>query len=150
ELFDLDHVSDGDLVLLAAGLDDCVRRHRATQLSCIVRLAQRYPLVRERVWVRSRYGPAVFGVSRRTTGQGYVRRGARVKSPQVTVHQSSWTGGPAGRAAERRRGRRPPTSAAGSSSASSSSSSSSESDSSERSSESSSSSSSSSSSDSSS
>src|SRR6202008_462204 len=30
ELLDLDHVSDGDLVLLAAGLDDCVCRHRAT------------------------------------------------------------------------------------------------------------------------
>ena len=29
ELLDLDHVTDGDLVLLAAGLDDCVRRHRA-------------------------------------------------------------------------------------------------------------------------
>src|SRR6185295_8033970 len=28
ELFDLDHISHRDLVLLAAGLDDCVRRHR--------------------------------------------------------------------------------------------------------------------------
>ena len=33
ELLDLDHVSDGDLVLLAAGLDDCVGRHRCSCLN---------------------------------------------------------------------------------------------------------------------
>src|ERR1700757_4454206 len=32
ELLDLDHVSDGDLVLLAARLDDCVGRHRCSCL----------------------------------------------------------------------------------------------------------------------
>src|ERR1700754_4894318 len=30
ELLDLDYVSNGDLVLLAAGLDDCVARHRSS------------------------------------------------------------------------------------------------------------------------
>src|SRR6516165_3674851 len=37
ELLDLDHVSDGDFVLLAAGLDDCVGRHRC---SCLFLLAR--------------------------------------------------------------------------------------------------------------
>src|SRR5689334_655604 len=35
-------------------------------------------------WVRSHVGPAVVGVSRKTTGPGYVRPAYRVKSPQVT------------------------------------------------------------------
>src|ERR1700752_4427119 len=48
ELFDLEHVSDGDLVLLAAGLDDCVRRHRSIH-SYVVHLTARYLSVRSRV-----------------------------------------------------------------------------------------------------
>src|SRR6185369_13352680 len=32
EFLNLDHVTDGEFVLLAAGLDDCVRRHRSSAL----------------------------------------------------------------------------------------------------------------------
>src|SRR3954453_19043710 len=32
EFLNLDHVTDSDFVLLAAGLDDCVRRHRSSAL----------------------------------------------------------------------------------------------------------------------
>jgi len=67
ELLDLDHVSDGDLVLLAAGLDDCVRRHRSSSSQ-----GARYLSVRSRVWGAGAWSPAVVGISRKTTGPGYV------------------------------------------------------------------------------
>src|ERR1700738_2438687 len=99
ELLDLDDVSDGDLVLLAAGLDDCVSRHRSSSS-----LGARYSWVRERVLGAGHNGPAVVGVSRKTTDPGYVSRAYRVKSPQVTACARSafvgrWPSGTSRRAA---------------------------------------------------
>src|SRR5690349_8595213 len=48
-------------------------------------LGARYQWCARGSWVRSHVGPAVVGVSRKTTGPGYVRPAYRVKSPQVTV-----------------------------------------------------------------
>src|SRR4029077_9635480 len=86
ELLDLYHVSDGDLVLLAACLDDCVRGVLGCHRSSSFRLWARATCRSARdALVRSRVGPAVVGFSRKTTGPGYVRLAYRVKSSQVTA-----------------------------------------------------------------
>src|SRR5262249_61203576 len=75
-------VSEGTLCLLAAGLADCVRRLRPSSFRLWARPTCRSA---RNALVRSRVGPAVVGVSRKTTGPGYVRLAYRVKSPQVTA-----------------------------------------------------------------
>ncbi|COZ10986.1 Uncharacterised protein [Mycobacterium tuberculosis] len=90
QLFDLDHISDSDFVLLAAGLDDCVGRHHCSCLFILPLHALRFAR-----------GPAagrVLGLGRApttdpasspavslaTTGQGYVtcNYGVKPAGPQ--------------------------------------------------------------------
>jgi hypothetical protein len=64
QLLDLDYVPDRDLVLLAAGLDDCVRRHRVVILYVCVAGA-RCPEAARVVWGCGCKCPAVTGSDHR-------------------------------------------------------------------------------------
>ena len=117
ELLDLHEVTDRDLVLLSAGLDDRVRCHRtATLFPVQLRRTVRAGVPRE--WsggccLRPLAGPGTESrwahaerYRRAATDQDYGTAAARVKPahlPAAPHHASTSTGGPAGRPDARRR-----------------------------------------------
>src|SRR3984957_1105093 len=100
ELLHLEHVAGGDLVLLAAGFEDCVGRHRVFSFRSSWRAL---PVGRVRVWVRVPHRPRRRPPRGRAWRQLVKGTGPATKaSNHLAVAQSSWRGGPAGRAAPRR------------------------------------------------